>query len=632
VDLLAFLAIVGILMGSGLFVLHLFELNLRLNLFEAAASGLLIGGLFNYAIIETIGRLSLSLWAIGCAYVVLIPIVCLGFRRLHGQARPIMAGIFPFLGTAGSLFKLQAAGLAGLAIAGALQAFAPPNTYDTLNYHLFLPLYDVARGFAGPRWDHNTIFSFHPSYMAHLTRTALVFGTTSTAQLINTTFVIFAAIGTANLVFFISGIPNAAAFAALVVLSNRAVTWQLPSLEIDAVLGFPAVVSATLLLKYFHKPDRRLAVLAGIVIGCGTLIKYHGFAFAVVIGLAFLCVHVRCNRTDALRALADLTAVAAAAFAVALPHFGRNYLLIGDPLYPLFELSGMGFASMLGTGRGIQDLLAAPVLIGLVPRSYFDGMMFGAPLLLALIPLCAFVRPSSIRLTFLWLVNAFYYVIWFYFLSQQTRFLLPVLPIFAALGALGACYVAQRLDGVAKGLLVAGILGLFAAQSTFVGVYALLRIPVAVGLISKDRFFQTPSFNGTLYAECLYANERLSEHGRILALMAEGLSYCPPLKTDYSLTVAKAQNGPTSSPIDIATWIDRAKARNYEFVIVRVSRDIRNINQWSSMPTDDYGGELLDSWFRRATALLEPLADFGHVKIFSGPAFIGSLERLAVSQ
>jgi hypothetical protein len=627
----AYLVIILPLTGCGAFALRKFRLDERLNLFETSTCALFIGGLVNYAIIESIGRWSLTWWSIGCAYVVLLPLAILGWRDLYPRWRSAFAAMGSILNVAGPLFKLQAAALMVLATAGAVQAFAPPNTYDTLNYHLFLPLYDAARGFNGPRWDYNTIFSFHPSYMAHLTRTALVFGTASTAQLINATFVILAAAGAANLVLYICRVPNAAAFAALVTLSNRAVTWQLPSLEVDATIGSFAAMAAALLVKLNQDPNRRLAVIAGIAMGCGALTKYHGFAVAVALGLAFLLVHLRSGHLIVLQSVRSLSIVAGTAAIVVMPHFVRNYLLIGDPLYPLLDLSAAGYAQWMGTGRGILDLLAAPVLIGLVPRSFFDGMMFGAPLLLALFPLSAFVRPITARLASLWFAAAIYYLIWFYALSQQTRFLLPILPILAALSALGASYIGQRLDGIPQRLLVVGILGLMGVQSAFVGVYALLRLPVAIGLMSTERFFQTPTFNGTLYEECRYVSERLGDHGRILALTFEGLAYCPPFKTDYALSVMKSHTGPTSAPFDIETWIERAKTRYYEFVIVRISRIYRGGTEWSSMIVDDYGGESLDCWFQRAVETVEPVKIFGEVQILSGPNFIASVEQVVAS-
>jgi hypothetical protein len=392
---LSFCALIAILTGTGVFLLRRLRMDSRLNLLELATCGLIVGGLINYAIVETIGRWTLTIWPIGITYGVLLPISIIGLRTLYSLGRPQTENLIARINAAGLLCQLQMGALAVLAIVGAVQSFAPPNTYDTLNYQLFLPQYDVARGFYAPRWDHNVIFSFFPSYLSHLTRTALLFGDASTAQLINSLLVILAAAGAANLAYFIKGDLLISTFAALLVLLNRAVTWQLPTLEIDATLGVFASMSAVLLLKLHNDQNWNLAVLTGIVIGCATLSKYHGFVLAVAVGLAFLFIHVRTGRKNFQHSAGVLSIVTAAAFIVASLHFLRNYLFVGDPLYPLFALHDAGLSEMHGTGRGILDLLAAPFLMGLMPRSYFDGMMFGAPLLLALIPLCAFVRPTS---------------------------------------------------------------------------------------------------------------------------------------------------------------------------------------------------------------------------------------------
>jgi len=217
---------------------------------------------------------------------------------------------------------------------------------------------------------------------------------------------------------------------------------------------------------------------------------------------------------------------------------------------------------------------------------------------------------------------------WFYFLSQQTRFLLPVLPIFAVISALGVGFVIKRLAGVPKGLMMTGMASLFAVQSCFVGIYTLLRAPVALGLQSKDAFFRTPSFDGALYEECKYVENRLSTSDRILALTFEGLSYCPPLRTDYALTALMTGANREPRNLSITRWLESAKQRKYAFVIIRVSRAMRHKDEWSTSPVTVHGPGPLQKWFKLAIESLTPIAEFSHIKVFSGPAFLANLEAL----
>ena len=67
----------------------------------------------------------------------------------------------------------------------------------------------------------------------------------------------------------------------------------------------------------------------------------------------------------------------------------------------------------------------------------FDGMILGAPLLLALAPLLVFERDRLARWGPALSVALVYYVEWFYLVGQQVRFLLPAFPVFAAMVAAG---------------------------------------------------------------------------------------------------------------------------------------------------------------------------------------------------
>jgi hypothetical protein len=149
--------------------------------------------------------------------------------------------------------------------------------------------------------------------------------------------------------------------------------------------------------------------------------------------------------------------------------------------------------------------------------------------------------------------------------------------------------------------------------------------------MTDDRFFRTPSFDGTLYAECNYAATRLTENGRILAMTLEGLTYCPPLRTDYPLSAVVSERRDLTRPHDLAVWIAQAKTRKYDVVIARIGRDLRFTNEWMTAPVTDYGAGALDEPFRRAIDRLTPIMGFGLVQIFSGPDFMAQLEEIAAA-
>ncbi|WP_096701945.1 hypothetical protein [Magnetospirillum sp. 15-1] len=119
---------------------------------------------------------------------------------------------------------------------------------------------------------------------------------------------------------------------------------------------------------------------------------------------------------------------------------------------------------------------------------------------------------------------------WYYFMSQQVRFLLPVMPIFAAFAALGLGRAwAMTADIRPARLLLAGaVLVLAINQGLFVGIYATLRLPPALGLKSAAAYHRdAPTMQGAFYENCTYVTRHLEPGERYLGLIWPHSYYCP---------------------------------------------------------------------------------------------------------
>jgi hypothetical protein len=193
--------------------------------------------------------------------------------------------------------------------------------------------------------------------------------------------------------------------------------------------------------------------------------------------------------------------------ALAAPWFVKSWLYTGNPVYPFFySLFGgrywsaenaAGYAgnqAQFGFGKTPLDLLLSPwqvtmqggqfteyafpafgqfAVYGLSPA--FLGLLLAAPLMA---PPRGLSRPA-VLLTGFGLAG---YVFWF-FLMQQTRYLIPVLPAFAVVGA-EALVGASRLVRAAGGALVAASAawGLYVAAA---GI-AAPALPVVTGRVTPE--------------------------------------------------------------------------------------------------------------------------------------------------
>jgi hypothetical protein len=260
-----------------------------------------------------------------------------------------------------------------------------------------------------------------------------------------------------------------------------------------------------------------------------------------------------------------------------------TFNLTGNPLYPLlvpFLNPGaydhfLDVASKFGTGRGIIDLIIAPWTIFVMPMHYSDGMIFGAPYLLALAPL-TFIKKDSFSnwrsvLSFIFV----YFVLWFWTFGQQARFLLPLLPYLCGLGAVGLSILWElsssnrlRRTGVIALVSVLGV-----NQAMFVGIYTLLKVPPALGLVDEATYHEkTPAMTSSFYGPCSYIAAHLKPGERYLSVTGSFHSYyCPqaPVVRNYFPDEARWWLSAKKPPVmKAAEFINRFEEMKLRYVIV----------------------------------------------------------------
>lgn len=221
-----------------------------------------------------------------------------------------------------------------------------------------------------------------------------------------------------------------------------------------------AVGLAAALERYARRPGPGRALLVGLLAGAALGVKVTASA-VVLPGVAAFLLMARRTRAD--RSLwPDLLALAVGLAATGAYWYLRAWLLTGNPVFPLFNevfkspLAGPGGGlpalPVQGTGRSPVDLLLIPWRVTRFPGRFVeDGTLGIVYLILLPATLLAVARRQVPR----WLAGVLGAsgLIWFV-TAQYLRFLLPVLPLAALVGAAGLFAEPRRGPGALSSALV----------------------------------------------------------------------------------------------------------------------------------------------------------------------------------
>jgi len=240
----------------------------------------------------------------------------------------------------------------------------------------------------------------------------------------------------------------------------------------------------------FVQTDRVDAlVLAGVFAGGAAGVKYPAVVAAVVFAVAAGIVARR--RLTLRRALL----FAVPAVAVALPWYLKNWIVTGNPVYPLVfgglnpeaEAAREESFEVYGFGTSLGDLVLLPFRL-LFDAEPFDRGEFASPLLLIFAPLALLV-PHGRRWTIAILAAGLVLVLGWFYGSQHVRFLAPIAVYFSVLAAFGILALA-RAGRLGRLVAVVTTAGAFAAATAIALVYTAQFGPVALGSESRAQFLR----------------------------------------------------------------------------------------------------------------------------------------------
>ncbi|MGQ9523332.1 MAG: glycosyltransferase family 39 protein [Armatimonadota bacterium] len=463
----------------------------ELNLFGAGV-GL---GTLAYAVLA-VGLIGgLRVWVL----MVIVAGMLLAGRREHlPMASDIMRAVRGLLKLS-ALDKWCVLGCIVAVLLMLLGALAPPsgNDWDGLSYHLAAPKLYLQNGriFFIP-YDHHTNFPFT---VEMLYTVGLAFAGPGPARAFHTLLGMLCAVGVALLWRRRAG-RDMMALPALLFLTAPLVSWCGTVAYNDLGMALYVFLSAYGVVVWMDSGDRRWLMLSGVSGGLALGTKMTALVPVGLLAVWVLAFSVRQPLAERLKAVAALLG---SAVIVGAPWYLKSWVWTGNPVYPFFYsvFGGVNWSAeaarmyaqeqaMFGVGRNLLGFLTLPFTLTFRPELFSRGVgVFGSPgpFALAFIPLVVLNRPVDRRLAGVGLFSLAYIVVWFN-LTQQSRYLVPVVAFTALLSAWGVRGALRRAVTRTAAVLVLVVQTVMVCGLLFL----LVRpgLPVVLGAKSAPEYLQ----------------------------------------------------------------------------------------------------------------------------------------------
>lgn len=335
----------------------------------------------------------------------------------------------------------------GFALVGAL---APEIEYDALWYHLWLPKRWLDVG--APVDILGEYVSLYPLSWELLYGTAMTVGGAGAAKLLH--FVCLPLLGGASWLLSRSLFPRTSGMlaAALAVVSPTMI-WEATTAYSDLALALFLTLSIHALIRSGSTGNRRWLVLGALMMGAALATKHLALLALAAMTIALVARQLA-TKAAWRPALRTATLFAVISMAVPGPWYLRAYSASGNPVFPdLYGVFGAQpperwspttedglrrFKSRFGRPRTLKNMALLPWDVSVHSARY--GGTFG-PIFLMFIPL-AFAGERVPRTARLVAAGAAIYVaLWASAISSfQLRFLIPLVPVFAAFASAGIAH------------------------------------------------------------------------------------------------------------------------------------------------------------------------------------------------
>ncbi len=489
---------------------------------------------------------SLGLGAVACLIFALCLahwLYTLAVLAVLGVAAAVCAPELKALGgeVAAALRTLRISGrLVAIAVGGvilvvpfALLPLYPPQgdtSFDPLMYHLVVAkLYVQHHGFVFAPAVH---FSLFPQLNEMLFTLMLTLSDAAGAQLISTLVLIVLIIAV-----FAWGEQlfsrTAGYWASALLLGIPAVVWLGSTAYVDLTLTLFGTMAVYSCWRWLQGREQQWLVFAAIFAGWASGTKYSGLFFVGLIAVVIFLYGVRGRRFAGVLVFA---AIAAAAMA---PWYARSVHYTGNPVFPfLSTVFGHGYWSAddaaaavddvkdTGIGRSAGAFVSLPWQWAFHPTAFRSYTAQGPKRFFLLMPLLIPFALIDRRIRFLCAVSFAYIVYWF-FVSQDLRYLVPIFPLIS-LSMAGALDVMVSWHSLGRrwahhGIIV-GIVAAVCIYSGWRGAVATLRDQGPLPLTQQQReTYWARSLPA--YPAIKYLNDLKGRHYTVFAIGSPTMAY-----------------------------------------------------------------------------------------------------------
>ena len=404
-----------------------------------------------------------------------------------------------------------------------VRGLAPVTDYDGLTYHLVVPRDYLRAGriFSYPGEAHGNF----PLTVDMLYIPSILLGLENAARLIHLEFGVLLGVGVYALAKRLLG-SRAGGWLALFALGTTPILGTVGGYaHTDLGWALFEFLAAYALLCWREEGERRWLLLAGIFAGLGMGSKYHGVLGLGALGAVVVAHHLSrsglLTRRTWQRVLSDGLSFGLVALAVASPWYLKNWLWLGNPVYPTwfggrgwdaYQSANLAFmGTRYGPRRGVLGFLLLPWDLFRYPIGYFGPVPFAFPTPLSLmLPFYLFVRRRPVVNLILlfacvrfgsWAVSA-----------RNARYLMDVYPLLAVVMAYLLAELSRRRGG--QRLVQGGVLVLLVANLSWQALLLVQEdpIPVVLGLESRDDYLaehNQPPYQAIRFINQLPADSRI---------------------------------------------------------------------------------------------------------------------------
>ena len=415
---------------------------------------------FGLLIFLTFTLAALHLLSLTVMFSFLIVLTAVLFRSLIRMAIEFRTA----LGRVRSAWRSTDLSLASIAIAAGcicilsslVWALSPAIQHDALRYHLGAPvLYIQNHGMIEIPEDNSTYYAHNGEMLYTL---ALMVAGQPLPSLLHLAFFLL----TLPLIYSLGrsvGGTRTAALATLLFVSLPLVTWQSGIADIDMIVTFFTFGSIYCAYQWWTQKQDSWLTISGILAGLGLGTKLN--AALVILPLSiFIFIALTVRNASPGPVLRGLVRFHLPAFALLAPWLVREFIWTGNPIFPYFYGAPEEYGSYSGRtpDKGVSvmiqragkwdeflDFIRLPweLSVRLYDESTPRGRLAGITLLA--LPWFYLRRSTSsnliVCLALLSLATSF---LW-NFVSDVSRYLLPVLPVFAILAALNIDFVLKQI-------------------------------------------------------------------------------------------------------------------------------------------------------------------------------------------